>query len=325
MIDLEQKYRQDRLTPKELIELKEIVSSLSDEQLEMNLCESWMSDNIDVTKVETERLDKVKERIDEKIMPKRSSYSIMVKWAQIAAIILLPIFVITTWHLYKENNQLSSEEMLVTTGKGEYANITLPDGTQVALNSESKLRYIPKIYNKKEREIGFDGEGHFQVSKDKERPFLINAEGLKVKVLGTKFNLLARKHNATAELALEEGSVFFSSILTGMNVVLKPNQKAILNQSTGIITVEEIKEIQDVTAWRRKELVFRNVPLSTVVAAIENNYGIKIEVDCKKCLTDLFTGTLTSSDINEDLEILEKSYHFKAKMKNREVFITPSK
>ncbi|GHS91563.1 hypothetical protein FACS1894174_07040 [Bacteroidia bacterium] len=60
--------------------------------------------------------------------------------------------------------------MIVTTGKAERASITLPDGTVVALNTESQLEYHPKSYNKKERKINFSGEGYFQVYHNKEIP-----------------------------------------------------------------------------------------------------------------------------------------------------------
>lgn len=322
-MNLEQKYRQDRLTPNELNELRAKVNSTSDELLEEAICNEWMHDDIDISSVDMQRMDRLKRSIDKKINKKLFVYFKFFKWIQVAAIILLPISIAAIWYLYKENSQLSSEEMVVATGIGEHAKITLPDGTDVNLNAESKLCYIPKTYNKKERQIRFDGEGYFQVRKDKQRPFLINAQGLNVRVLGTKFNLLARKKDASAVLSLQEGSVLFSSLLTGMNVILKPNQKAILNQSTGIIIVKKEENFQDVIAWRRKELVFRNAPLRSVINSIEKNYNIKIRIKTKAYLKDLFTGTLPNSNINEDLEILEKSYHFKSIMTSQEVLIIP--
>ena len=108
-----------------------------------------------------------------------------------------------------------------------------------------------------------------------------------------------------------------------MNVILKPNQKAILNQATGVITVKKTENFQDVIAWRRKELIFRNAPLISVINSIEKNYNIKIRIKTEVYLKDLFTGILPNSNINEDLEILEKSYHFKAIMTSSEVLIIP--
>ena len=147
-----------------------------------------------------------------------------------------------------ENHQLVSEEMVVATGLGERATITLPDATKVTLNADSKLTYIPKVYNKKERKIKFSGEGYFEVSKDKERPFLIDAKGLNITVLGTTFDLLVRNNEKTAELSLESGKVMFRSLLSGKFVILNPNQKVVLDQSTGNLVVMK-DESQYVAPW----------------------------------------------------------------------------
>lgn len=323
MEGLEGKYRNDELTVDELYKLREQVNASSDAQLEVSMREHWMNEDIDISHVDSSRILSLKGRIDNDLELNHSSF-IWKKAIQIAAAILLPVFILSTLYLYHENNQLTSEEMQVKTGPGERANITLPDGTQVYLNSESNLCYIPKTYNKSERKIRFDGEGFFAVSKDKDRPFLIDAQGLQVRVLGTKFNLMARKKGITAELALEEGSVSFTSKRTGQNVTLMPDQKAVLDQGTGNITVESEINIEDAKAWKLKEMIFRNEPLASVITAIEKTYNVKIKIDYAYYMTDLFTGTIPSNNIQEALEVLEKSYHFYATMKNRQILITPN-
>jgi transmembrane sensor len=322
---LEEKYRNDNLTVRELSELREQTNASSDEQLEVSMLRHWMDDDIDTSNVSSDRILSLKGKIDEKLDMSHSSTPVWRRVIRIAAAVLLPVFILSTLYLYKENTQLASEEMHVKTGPGERANITLPDGTLVELNSESDLCYIPKTYNKSERQIRFDGEGFFTVSKDKERPFLIDAQGLKVRVLGTKFNLQVKKDRATAELALEEGSVSFTSIRTGENVTLVPNQKAVLNQGTGKITIQNGIEMEDAKAWELKEMIFRNEPLASVIKAIEKTYNVDIQIDYSHCMTDLFTGTIPSNDIQEALEVLEKSYHFCATMRNKQIVITPIK
>ncbi len=192
---------------------------------------------------------------------------------------------------------MASEEMIVTTAIGEKANIILPDGTRVKLNSDSRLSYIPKSYNKGMRQINFSGEGYFDVSKDKERPFKIDAEGLKVKVLGTKFNLSVRKDNENAELFLETGKVMFSSLLKNKAVILSPNQELTMNQTTGEISVKNVYH-NVVSAWTRNEMIFRNAPFSLVVKSIEKTYNVKINLKLKNDSMDLFTGALVTNYLN---------------------------
>ena len=212
--------------------------------------------------------------------------------------------------------------MIVCTARGERASVTLPDGTAVSLNSESRLAYFPQTYNKKERKISFDGEGYFQIDKNKEVPFIIDAQGLQVKVLGTTFNLLVRKDHKTAELALEEGSVWLGATQSHKNVILHPKQKAILDQSTGNIFIIAEEDTQKISAWRHGNMIFRNTKFSEVIHTIEQSYNGRINITCKNCPTDTFTGTLPLTNLNEVLEVIEKSYHLKAQIKGKEIILT---
>lgn len=322
MKELVSKYRKDELSPAELQELRERVNSMADHEIEQEMYQSWMDEEIDEAPAQSERMDKIKERIEKSIEKGKSDGFVFTRIIQIAAAILLPVFILLSGYLYYENRQIAAEEMIVSTARGERASVTLPDGTTVSLNSESRLGYFPKAYNKEERKINFNGEGYFQVCKNEEVPFVIDARGLQVKVLGTKFNLLARKHQKTAELALEEGSVWLGATKSKKNVILRPLQKAILDQSTGDILVIAEKNIKDISAWREGNMVFRNTEWSEFIRTIEKSYDVTIKITAKDCPTDSFTGTLPLTDLNEVLEVIEKSYHLKAQIKGKEIILT---
>lgn len=319
MSDLDFKFRNNKISISELNELRERINSMSDSELEEFLSNSWFKDELDVLSIEDERIERIKKNIDETIGRERKKITFLPRVAQVVAAVLLLALFSTTFYLYNENNRLASEELTVSTGKNERANITLPDGTSVALNSESRLSYVPKTYNNKERKISFDGEGYFQVHKDLERSFIIDARGMEVKVLGTIFNLSVRVSENTAILALEEGSVSLHSVLADKDVILKPNQKAILDQQTGDIIIVTDENIEDVSAWRKGDMVFRNTSLSNVIYSVEENYNVKITINCTDCLNETFTGTIPNTNLNEVLEIIEKSFHLKAFIKDKEI------
>ena len=321
MDTLENKYRKDALTPSELQELRSKVNSMSDNELGEQMYQSWMNGEIDCTFVEDQKVNKMKSNIDRTIGKKHLIKYQLIRFGQTAAAILLPVFIILSAYLYHENRQITSDEMIVSTGIGERANVSLPDGTTVSLNSNSRLSYIPKVYNREERKIEFKGEGFFRVTKNVSVPFIVNAKGLKVRVLGTTFNLSVRDNAHTAELALEEGSVQLLSVKSNKQVVLAPMQKAILNQETGNITVISDKNAKDASAWRLGEMVFRNTPLTGVLRTIEENYNVKIEINSDVCLADKFTGTLPVVNLNEVLEVLEKSYHFKTEIIDKKILL----
>lgn len=319
MDELEQKYRNDKLNPDELKRLREEVNSMSDDRLEDSLREAWES--AEASPSDADRLDELKVRIGQQLFPSHRVVPLYWKVLRIVAAVLLPLFMIATVYLYQENTVLSQKDFVATTGKGEQVTISLPDGTQVTLNAESRLSYNLSNFNSDERRVVFDGEGYFRVAKNPSSPFSISAKGLKVSVLGTTFNLRARSADATAELSLEEGSVRFQSLKTGQGVILSPNQTAILDQIHGTVTVEESSYTTDASAWRRGELAFRNVPFAEVLKELEEAYHVSIAIETEKIdyQDDLFTGVLSRTNINEALEVIEHSYHLKATLKNGKI------
>lgn len=321
MKELEYKYRNDELSPAELQELRNKVNSMPDHEIEREMYRAWINEEIDDTSATGERMSKIKERIEKSIEDEKPAGFNFIRIVHIAAVVLLPVFIALSGYLYYENRQIAAEEMIVSTSRGERASVILPDGTTVSLNSNSGLSYFPKTYNKSERKIKFDGEGYFQVCKNQEVPFIIDAQGLQVKVLGTTFNLLVRKHHKTAELALEEGSVWFGATKSRKNVILRPEQRAILDQSTGNIRVIEENDIQRISAWKRGNIVFRNTAFPEVIRTIEENYNVTIKIAGNHCPTDSFTGTLPLANLNEVLEVIEKSYHLKAQIRGKEIIL----
>lgn len=316
MKNIYRKYIDNKLTRNELSELRGSSGLQSDNDLIEALQEEWASD--DYLNVSDEVMYRVKSKLDNEIHDERRRIPIYYKAIGWAAGILLPLFILSTFYLYRENNQLTSEEMIVSTAQGEKATITLPDGTLVTLNSDSKLAYTPKVYNKDSRQIHFSGEGYFVISKDKDRPFLIDAKGLKVEVIGTTFNLSVRERAKSAELFLESGKVMFTSLLRQESVMLKPNQKLIMNQATGKMVLKD-ESIKDAGAWRKNEMIFRNAPLHAVLAGIETIYNVRIKVNSAGVAPDAFTGTLVTNDLNGVLEVLERTYNLKATMANGEI------
>lgn len=324
MKDLYSQYINNQLTGTELEELRKNNPEEFALGMEEPMLIEWNSDE-DYSRVSSDVTERIKSRLDKSIdKGHKTSIPLYYKILGWAAVVLLPLFILSTLYIYKDHAQAVSEEMFVATATGEKATITLPDGTFVTLNSNSRLSYIPKVYNKNNRQIGFSGEAYFNVAKDKKRPFIIDAKGLKVQVLGTKFNLLVRKEDKNAELYLESGKVLFISLLKNESVALFPSQKLTMNQLTGEISVEKELDNQ-ATAWRRNEMIFRNAPFETVLKSIENVYGIKIRMNYKSDSLDVFTGTLVTNDLNSVLEVIETTNNLKATKTNNIISIDRAK
>ncbi|MPM90301.1 hypothetical protein SDC9_137422 [bioreactor metagenome] len=103
--------------------------------------------------------------------------------------------------------------------------------------------------------------------------------------------------------------------------MLYANQKAILDKRTGDIRV--LKDDPEITtAWLRKELAFHATPIRKVFREIERSYGIRISIDENEILyNDLFTGTFSTDNLNETLEILKMHYRFNYTIAGKQVAI----
>jgi transmembrane sensor len=119
----------------------------------------------------------------------------------IAASLLLGVLVFLFISKQSENTQL-----VFISKKGTKNKMTLPDGTKVWLNADSKLT-LAKQFTGPTREVRLSGEAYFEVAHDKNHPFIISANAIKVKVLGTVFNLKAYPDDEDTETTLIQGQV----------------------------------------------------------------------------------------------------------------------
>lgn len=312
MEELNRKYKQNQLSDNDLLQLREKLNLLSDDELDYILCEEWMNGDIDTSNVTSEELTRMKQNVDKKIFTGMRVF-LLNNTLRYTAIILLPLLLFSTFYLYKQLSYVKSEDMIVTTGVGERANITLPDGTKVSISSESTLRYAPHLFNRSERKVEFEGEAYFDVIKNTSSPFSIITSDVEIRVLGTKFNLQARTGSPELNVFLEEGHVLLTST-SNMRQELFPNQKAVYNKCSEMFRVEKSNAVEELH-WLRRELVFRKTPLNMVLKEIEKQYRVKIVFDEKDSFyRDLFTGILPSDDLMRTVRIFTEIYQLNCEL-----------
>ncbi|WP_338868707.1 FecR domain-containing protein [Spirosoma sp. SC4-14] len=170
--------------------------------------------------------------------------------------------------------------------------ITLADGSVVFLYQNSRLSY-PKQFDGKSREVYLTGQAFFQVHKDPSKPFLVYANELVTKVLGTSFFVKAYENDQHVQVTVRTGkvSVFAQSDkqantqktsreLGGM--ILTPNQQATLVRSDKRLLrtlVANPVRIDSDTQSLTKSFIFKQTPIAEVVAALERAYGVDIVFD----------------------------------------------
>ncbi|HEY9262185.1 FecR family protein [Chitinophaga sp.] len=222
---------------------------------------------------------------------------------------------------------------VVTTDAGMKTRIRLADGSTILLNAGSTLRY-PEKMDKTVREVYLSGEAYFDVKHAANRPFIIHAEKMDVRVLGTSFNVRSYKEEDFEETAVISGAV--EVVVKEGQQVLKvtPNEKVLLRKSTisknedavatanrkenivierqplSPISATDSSRVLE-TAWVNNQLIFQNETLSAIVQRLERWYGVKIFIEDPQLAALRFSGRADNVPIEKLLNILQEIQPFK--------------
>lgn len=169
----------------------------------------------------------------------------------------------------------------------EIRTLTLPDGSEVLLNSQSTLLY-PQNFTGKDRSVFLIGEANFKVKPDKKHPFIVKSSDFQVTALGTEFNVSAYPENAEIAATLISGSVLVEYNDLNSRVILKPNEQLAYNKNTRHCS-QSNPDIKDVTAWQRGELVFREMTVKDIITILERKYPYTFEYQLKKLKEDRYS------------------------------------
>lgn len=157
--------------------------------------------------------------------------------------------------------------------RGETFKVILSDGTEVLLNSDSRLAY-PTVFKGKERVVSLEGEAYFNVTKDAEHPFIVNSGNVQVRVLGTEFNMCSYSPD-DVRITLIEGKVAVSDTCSLQSVEMKPGQSAHL-VSDGTFAVEEV-DTESFLYWKEGFFYFDDVTLVDMMKEIGKWYNIDVD------------------------------------------------
>ncbi len=162
--------------------------------------------------------------------------------------------------------------------RGRVLQLSLADGTEIWLNSGSKLTY-PKTFSGQRRTVTLEGEAYFQVAHDASRPFLIRSEQVVTRVLGTSFNIKAYKEDRNIFVAVLTGKVRVSMPTSkGVDSVsLTPHELVTFNKAKQTIRVGDVANTTHLISWREGRLHYDEVPLRSVIADLQRKYDVEIE------------------------------------------------
>jgi transmembrane sensor len=234
----------------------------------------------------------------------------------IAAFITL-LFSIGTFYYFvsaNENNPRSSLTRSVqaaqarnlhtkeeTVPRGKRKSLRLSDGSLVKLNSDTKISF-PKAFGQAVRTVSLEGEAFFNVERDESKPFVISVGDLKVKVLGTSFNVKNYEDENEVEITVRSGrvSVNLNSDSTSPIILIK-DQKLIYNKATEAFRITDVDAVQE-SSWVNGSLQFNNTPMLSVEHTLEKWYDVDIIIENKSLYNTSFTGVHLNESLVSMLE-----------------------
>lgn len=234
----------------------------------------------------------------------------------------------------------------VSTKPGSKSKIQLPDGSQVWLNSDSRITY-DENFRGPFREVQINGEAYLDIAKDKDHPFIIHAGAIDVKILGTSLNIRSYTNEKRTEAVLIRGSIEVTLHNSpDKKIILQPNDKLVVQDGRQMVMKEtrarQRKEAMPVMTlgvahfeekdstvkdilWVKNKLSFDQETLEEVARKIERWYDVKVTITDKRLKHAEYSAVFEDESLRQVLEALRAAGNgsFRYSISKREVLITP--
>ncbi len=238
--------------------------------------------------------------------------------AKIAAVSAVALLIyVTLFNKKTETSEIVMQKLYVPAG--QRAELTLSDGSKVWLNANTTFIF-PNRFTGETRMVTLNGEGYFDVTKNKQNPFIVQTDRFNVKAWGTSFNLLAYSGSHLFETSLLEGSVEILKPESDKGIYLKPDDRVSLENDQLVLT-----KIQHYNyfLWKDGLISFDDESFPEMVKKLELYFDLKIEVKNASINRYHCTGKFRTKDgIEHILKVLQLSNQFNFKIDEKLNIIT---
>lgn len=246
----------------------------------------------------------------------------MHRWMRYAAAVAVMLVIGGGAGYWFYQNGTDQQVMVAVANEGIVKEVVLPDGTKVWLNNSATLKY-PREFSEKERNVYLEGEAYFEVTKNRHKPFTVQSDAMRVRVLGTTFNFKCDKRCRIAEATLIEGEIEVKGNKEEGQIILAPGQRAELNKNNGRLTVKQVDAKMD-AVWHDNLIPFQKADIFTITKALERFYEVKIILSPDIRPDKTYSGVLKrKSNIESVLKSLQNSIPIDYKIVGNNIFISP--
>ena len=231
--------------------------------------------------------------------------------AQLAS---LAFFILTSALLGGAWLEYSAETIEYATRMGEHRHIELADNSTIVLNTDSRVSVRISLLQR--NVVLTQGEALFEVNHNRLRPFTVKVADLRIRDVGTRFNV--HKHANGATISVLEGEVELNNGHGVINEHLGAGNQRNYSETSGLGNIEAV-EAENLTAWVNGQLVFKHTPLRKVMAELECYHSLQFTFADPKLAQETLSGTFNSDDIDPFLHALETILPVQAKRNGKQI------
>ncbi|NII28843.1 hypothetical protein HB364_27440 [Pseudoflavitalea sp. X16] len=277
---------------------------------EINLFRKWIAeaDFLEAEKELTpEVLESIKARTHQQLMQQIRSLpaapvrrmAILRKYVAAAAIVVTMGAAVLLWYIKSRQGVSAAQSLsslsIIDNDQHVVRKITMPDGTIIWLNRNSRLEFDNQQYNHTQRYVKLSGEGFFEVTKDASKPFIVETGNIHTRVLGTAFNIEAYQHESEIRVSLVHGKVALEDKAKALTALLAPNQTMRYSRQTKDWQLSPMA-VNNINAWTTGALVFNELPLEEAIERIGDKYHLTMVYDKNLLRNKRITATFTVND-----------------------------
>lgn len=218
------------------------------------------------------------------------------------AAVLLVLIAVASWILWPAGPSIE-----IHTAYGEQRTITLPDQSTVKLNANSSISFYENWEEEAVRQVWLEGEAYFQVTKHPEagKKFQVITRDLTVEVLGTVFNVNTREE--ATMVFLEEGKVQVALEKTEEDILMDPGELVTYSVKTQRSEKRKVVEEEAPASWKDGTILLQNVSLKTIMAKMEEIYGIDTRVEHEQLLERTYYFPMPINNLDTAFLLLKES------------------